>query len=596
MTLTSQPFAGPFDNSATITVARARQHWARRLLASPTASICLVFLTAVILVGLIGPWLAPHSPSDAQLQAINETPFHRAYLLGADGSGRDILSRLLWGTQRTLLACVILLATAVTLGVPAGLVAGYRRGWFDAVAMWASDILLTLPGIVLLIALYASTGPNLTAAMIVFGVLIAPSYFRIVRGVVLGVRGELYVDAARVVGLSDLRIIGRHILWAVRAPIIIHSSFVLGAGIAVEAAVDYLGLGDPSKPSWGIMLQEAFSNVYANRWSVLWPSLLISLTILALVLLGNSVRDVLQPGTGAKTMTRRDVERLRSANRAVSTQSADHQPLVPEALLDVRGLVVAYPTPDGHISEVVHGIDLAVPEGKVHGLVGESGSGKTQTAFAILGILASEALIAGGAVYFDGVDLVANPRTCDQVRGRRIAYVPQEPMSNLDPCFTVGAQLVYGLRAVKDITRREAKQHILDLLARVGIRDPSRVFKLYPHEISGGMAQRVLICGAVAGDPDLIIADEPTTALDVTVQAEVLDLLRELRDERGLAMLLVTHNFGVVADLCDTVSVMKDGRIVECGDVMSIFKEPRHTYTKQLLASTRAVDLEGPTP
>src|SRR4029079_9852818 len=161
----------------------------------------------------------------------------------------------------------------------------------------------------------------------------------------------------------------------------------------------------------------------------------------------------------------------------------------------------------------------------------------------------------------------------------------------LDPSFTIGKQLTYGLRAVTTLDAKQARERITELLVRVGITDPGRVMGLYPHEISGGMAQRVLICGAVASDPNVIVADEPTTALDVTVQAEVLELLRKLSHERGLAMILVTHNLGVVADLCDTVSVMKEGQIVERADVEELFSAPREAYTQELLASSRRVEL-----
>lgn len=571
--------------------APARRHWIRLLLSNPVAVACLAFFAIVIVVGFASPWLAPYGPNDSQLDAVNAAPFSPGHVLGADGSGRDILSRLMWGTQRTLLACLILLFTALVVGVPAGLIAGYRRGALDVGLSWISDVLITMPGIVLLIALYSVTGPNLVVAMIVLGVLVAPSYYRLVRGVVFGVREELFVDAARVVGLSDARIVGRHVLWAVRAPVIIQSAFVLAGGIAIGAALDYLGLGDPAQASWGAMLEEAFSNIYSNPWSVVWPAVLISLTILAFVLMGNALRDALQVGA-PRELSSRDraalVDRLRGDVPHTAAPVAEGG----DCLLAVRGLRIGYPLDADHVVEVVRGVDVHVRRGEIRGLVGESGSGKTQTAFAILGILSSEALVVGGSIVFDGRDMLADPAYQGQMRGRRIAYVPQEPMSNLDPCFTVGAQLVRGLRAVKKIPRGEARREVLRLLDRVGIKDPADVFDLYPHQISGGMAQRVLICGALAAGPDLIIADEPTTALDVTVQAEVLDLLRELRDERGLGMILVTHNFGVVADLCDTVSVMKDGRIVESGDVLDIFRSPQEPYTQELLASTRAVDLE----
>ena len=268
-----------------------------------------------------------------------------------------------------------------------------------------------------------------------------------------------------------------------------------------------------------------------------------------------------------------------------------------EVILSVRGLRIAYPGSEGAVNEVLHGVDLELHRGEIHGLVGESGAGKSQIAFATLGILPREALILSGSVLLDGEELLSGAdRISDSgriraVRGRRIGYIPQEPMSNLDPSFTIGAQLMFGLLAARPMPKDQARKILVDLLIRVGIADPERVMRLYPHEISGGMAQRVLICGAVAPDPDIIVADEPTTALDVTVQAEVLELLRGLSRDRGLAMILVTHNLGVVADLCDTVSVMKDGYIVERNDVDSLFAAPKQNYTQELLDSSRSVEL-----
>jgi ABC-type dipeptide/oligopeptide/nickel transport system ATPase component/ABC-type dipeptide/oligopeptide/nickel transport system permease subunit len=564
----------------------------RRMLTNPQGAACLAFLLVVTVLGLLAPWLAPVGPNVTDLETVNARPFSPGHPLGADASGRDILSRLLWGTQETVLACLIVLVVSVALGVTSGLVAGYYRGRFEAVADWVSDVVMSLPGIVMLIALYALTGPNIVAAMAVFGLIIAPSYFRLVRSVVVGVRNELYVDAAKVVGLSDARIVARHVLWAVRAPIIIQSAFVLAAGIGIQAGVTFLGLGDPSVPSWGIVLQESFNNIYNNRAGLLWPALLITLTILALVLLGNALRDVLQSSAHSRTLSpRRQREltrRLREESRAPGGRSPASSP---DVVLSIRGLRIGYPDGQGGVREVVRGVDLDVRRGEVHGLVGESGSGKTQIAFSTLGILPREALILGGSILLDGTDLLASEDAMQEARGRRIAYVPQEPMSNLDPSFTIGAQLTYRLRAVKKVSKRDAKRKLLELLSRVGIADPERVFRLYPHEISGGMAQRVLICGAVAADPDVIVADEPTTALDVTVQAEVLELLRELDEERGLGMILVTHNLGVVADICDTVSVMKDGRIVERNDVDALFESPSEAYTQELLSSSRRVEL-----
>ncbi|MFE4080203.1 dipeptide/oligopeptide/nickel ABC transporter permease/ATP-binding protein [Paenarthrobacter sp. YIM B13468] len=561
----------------------------RRLLTNPQGMICIVFLLLVILFGVLSPLLAPYQPNQADLNAVNAAPFSEGHLLGADRAGRDILSQLMWGTNGTLLGSVLVLVISVLLGVTTGLLSGFYRGRFEAVAGFITDLIMSLPSIVLLIALFTLTGPNVMVAMAVFGVLVAPTYYRLVRSVVLGVRTELYIDAAKVVGLSDQRIIGRHVLWAVRAPVVIQSSFVAAAGIAIQAGLEFLGLGDPEQPSWGGILDNANSNIYNNRFGVLWPALLISLTILALVLLGNVLRDVLQSSAHNKTLKRSRRRALLNGAQTARTTSSPAKS--EEALLSIRGLKVGYPDGPDRVRTVVHGVDLDVRRGEIHGLVGESGSGKSQMAFSTLGILPKEALVLGGSIYLEGEDLLADDKALKNARGRRIGYIPQEPMSNLDPSFTIGAQLVYGLRAVKKISDKQAKAQLIALLTRVGIRNPENVMRLYPHEISGGMAQRVLICGAVAGDPDLIVADEPTTALDVTVQAEVLELLRELSTERGLAMILVTHNLGVVADLCDTVSVMKNGRIVERNDVESLFSDPKQDYTKVLLESSRSVEL-----
>jgi len=572
-------------------LARSRQPRRRRpliirLLVNPLGAITIAFLLVVVVLAVFAPLIAPIPPNATQLSDVNALPFSPGHLLGADQSGRDVWSRLVWGTQPTIVGALIVLSVSVIVGVTGGLVAGFFRGTTEATGNFLSDVIMSLPGIVLLIALYTLTGPNIPVAMAVFGILVAPTYFRLVRAVVVGVRSELYVDAARVVGLSNVRIIGRHVLWAVRGPVIIQSAFIIAAGIGIQAGVDFLGLGDPRQPSWGSVMQDSFNNIYNNPVGVWWPALLISLTILSLVLLGNVLRDELQ-SIGVKPLSKAQQRKLAArAGKSFGRPAPQHS-----SAIAVRDLRIGYPQRDGEILEVVHGVDLEVKPGEIHGLVGESGSGKSQIAFSTLGILPREAVILEGSIWLDGQDLLADRKKGAKARGRKIGYVPQEPMSNLDPSFTIGAQLTYGLRAVQSISKKDARAKLLALLGRVGIRDPEQVFRMYPHEISGGMAQRVLICGAIASDPDIIVADEPTTALDVTVQAEVLELLRELSRERGLAMILVTHNLGVVADLCDVVSVMRNGLIVEEADVESLFAEPKEAYTRELLDSSRSVEI-----
>ncbi|MEV7631843.1 dipeptide/oligopeptide/nickel ABC transporter permease/ATP-binding protein [Microbacterium sp. NPDC089318] len=570
----------------------------RKLMKNPIAVISMIWFAIVLLTAAFAPFIATGDPNATDLSAANSAPFSPGHPLGGDAAGRDILNRLIWGSQSTVLAVAIVTVVSLLIGVTSGLVAGFYRGRFETIANFVTDVIMSLPGIVLLIALYALTGPNIPVAMAVFGLLIAPSYFRLVRSIVVTVRNELYVDAARVVGLSDLRIVGRHVLWAVRAPVIIQSSFTMAAGIGIEAGVSFLGLGDPTSSSWGIMLQQSFKSIYNNPVSIFWPALVITISVLALILFGNALSDVLQSSARSKVLSR-SKRRAAIAASIASLRELDDDgrreqselSSSDDVLLSIRDLRIGYPAPDGTVREVVHGANLDIRRGEIHGLVGESGSGKSQMAFSTLGILPREAIILGGSVLLDGEDLLESAQKQRAARGTRIGYVPQEPMSNLDPTFTIGKQLVKGLRAARPMSKTQAEDRLVGLLERVGIRDAKRVMGLYPHEISGGMAQRVLICGAIASDPDIIVADEPTTALDVTIQAEVLDILRKLSEERGLAMILVTHNLGVVADLCDTVSVMKDGRIVEKADVEDLFEAPTQEYTKRLLASSRSVEL-----
>jgi peptide/nickel transport system ATP-binding protein len=261
------------------------------------------------------------------------------------------------------------------------------------------------------------------------------------------------------------------------------------------------------------------------------------------------------------------------------------------AVLEVEDLNVRFPTEDG-VVHAVRGVSFSLRPGDVLGIVGESGSGKSVTSMAVMGLLPGSAQITG-SVKFRGRELLGlNDRQMSVVRGKQVAMVFQDPMTSLDPVYKIGVQIAETVRQHdKSLSKNAARARAIDLLKLVGIPNAAARIDSYPHEFSGGMRQRVVIAIAMANQPEVIIADEPTTALDVTVQAEVLELLRQLSEERGLAMILVTHNLGVVADLCHTVTVMKDGNFVERADVDEIFETPREAYTQQLLASSRSVEL-----
>ncbi|MGW8983383.1 dipeptide/oligopeptide/nickel ABC transporter permease/ATP-binding protein [Streptomyces parvus] len=553
---------------------------ARRLLRNPLGAASAAVLLLLVVAVLLAPLLAPQAPDVSSLGDAFAGP-DAAHPLGMDSAGRDILSRILYGGRNTLGGALIALAVALALGVPSGLYAGYYGGRFDSVAGWGVNLVMALPAMVVLLASRAILGPNVWVLMIVLGVLASPSFFRLVRGIVAGVRKELYVDAARVSGLSDTRIVVRHILIVVRGPVIIQVALVAGVAIGLQAGLEFLGVGSGSSATWGAMLNEAFQNIQRAPLLMLWPGLALGLTNGALVLLAGALRDVLEErgGPGGGRAAHRTQEE--PTPPAAPTESGPRSPL-----LSVRGLTVVYGKPDGTRKQVVHGVDLDVRPGEIVGLVGESGSGKTQTAFSVLGILPEGGRIGEGSITVGGREVAGLPERAHRaLRGGTVAYVPQEPMSNLDPAFTIGSQLVEPIRHVLGLSRKEAAARALDLLRLVEIPDPERTMRLYPHEISGGMAQRVLIAGAMSCDPELLIADEPTTALDVLVQAEVLGLLRRLQKDRGLGVLLVTHNLGVVADLCDRVAVMSEGRIVETGTAEHIVHSPEHPYTRTLLGA-----------
>ena len=566
----------------------------RRLLTHPTGVVSMVLLVLVALASVLAPLLATHDPNTASVQQVLAKA-GTEHILGADSAGRDVFSRLLFAGQFSLAGALVALAVALVLGVTAGLAAGYYGGWFDSVSSWLTGLMMALPGMVVLLAARAVVGPSMWLSMMIFGVLLSPAFFRLVYASVTAVRNELYVDAARVSGLSDVRIIGRHILTVVRAPVIIQSAMVLGIAIAIQAGLEFLGLGDRKIPTWGSMLNDGFINIFKSPTLVLWPALIIGLVCIALTLLANAMRDELERSRGPVKKSRKaaaaeaaaDAEGAAEKRGAAAVVHADEpNEDAGEILLEVNDLGVGYDQPDGSTTHVVNHVNLTVRRGEVHGLVGESGSGKTQTAFSILRLLPQGGRITGGSIVFEGKDLAQlSEKEMTKVRGKRIAYIPQEPMSNLDSAFTIGSQLMEPMRVCLGISKAEARKRALSLLAKVGIPNPERTFDAYPHQISGGMAQRVLIAGAVSCAPDLLIADEPTTALDVTVQAEVLNLLRELQDELNMGVILVTHNFGVVADLCDRVTVMQTGRVVETGPVRSIFNHAQHPYTRQLLGA-----------
>ena len=578
----------------TVTVAGAEPsaspsvtpRFVRRLLRRPLAVVCLAYLAILVVIAIGAPMLMPHVGTEraGDLATALHGP-SAAHPLGVDSLGRDVLQRLLVGTRGTLVGVVEAMAVVLALGVPIGLVAGYVGGKTDRTIIWLADLVLSLPAIILVIVVLSVFPQSVPAAMATLGVLAAPGLVRVVRAATLPVREQLYVAAARVSGMSRTYIVARHILPRVMGPIIVQTSLLAATALLVQTGLAFLALiAAPPEPSWGGMVADGVSALFQQPWLIWPPGLAIALTILAFGLLGDAVRDASTEGWSPKSALP-----LGDKHRRTPTRAAAAAAVVPastnDSLLSVRDLTVSYATPTGPI-RAVDGVTFDIARGETVGVVGESGCGKTTTALAIIALLGGGGRIESGHVLFDGRDLAALPESeLQAVRGTEIGYVSQEPMVALDPAFRIGWQLAEAVRINTGMSRAKSRRRAVELLEQVQLPEPHLVARRYPHELSGGMAQRVVVARALAGEPKLLIADEPTTALDVTIQVEILDLLRTLQRDRGMAIMLVTHDLGVVADMCDRVVVMYAGQIAERAGVKELFGNPHHPYTRALLAS-----------
>jgi peptide/nickel transport system permease protein len=553
----------------------------RRLLRRPTAIAALIFLVALVLASVAAPLIAPYDPRAQDLLRVLTGPsWHN--LLGTDTLGRDVLSRILWGGRRSLLSVAEGVVVVLALGVPFGLVAGYFGGWVDRGLARLADVLLAVPAIILILVVLAVVPNNEDVAMVAFGVLGTPVLLRVTRAATLRVREDLYVAAARVSGLTHARIIVRHIFPRVLGPIVVQGSLFAAYALVFETGISFLGLtSDASTPTWGGMVGEASTVIQQQEWLIFPSGAVIAVTILAFGLLGDALRDVLVTDEGVRTAPKAQ----RASSTPVVRSAGSKETVGSDGLLSVRDLVVRY-LQEGAETSVVDGVSFDVAAGETVGLIGESGCGKSVTAHALLRLLPPELRQSSGSIWWHGRDLSAlDDREFDRLRGGSLAYISQEPQPSLDPTFTIGSQLIEVVRHHDRCSRRDARKRAFDLLRLVELSSPDEVARAHAHELSGGMAQRVAIALALAGRPRLLIADEPTTALDVTVQSEILALLRRLQQETGLAILVITHNWGVVADLCDRAVVMYAGQIVETAIVQRLFDQPMHPYTLGLLES-----------
>jgi len=549
---------------------------ARRYLRKPIAVVALVIFLGIVLACVLADVIAPYDPIAQDLLAANSLP-SAAHPLGADTLGRDLLSRLLFGGRVTLSGSLIAVVVFIGLGVPLGMLAGYVRGGLDLVLTKVVEVLFAVPVIIILLVVLSVFSQNLAAAMVTLGVLGFGGLFRVVRATTIAASGELYVKAAKASGLNHGAVLWRHILPNLWGPVIVQVSLFAASAVLVESGLAFLGFSVKAPdPSWGSMISDASQALTRYPWLLVPPGVTIAIVVLCLGLIGDGVRDAVSREGGRERA---------SGTRSTALPARAVPPVQSKALLSVRDLSVGYGS-GADATVVVRNVNLDVMRGEAVGIVGESGSGKTVTVRALIGLLGDGGRILGGSVSFDGANLGRLSRSAfARLRGAGIGFIPQEPMNTLDPVFTIGSQLREVVRRHDRSGKAATQARARELLELVGLPDADTVLRKYPHELSGGMAQRVGIALALAGRPKLLIADEPTTALDVTVQQQILDLLVELRARFGMALVLVTHDWGVLADVCDRAVVMYAGEVVEQAVVDDLYTLPLHPYTRALIAA-----------
>jgi peptide/nickel transport system permease protein len=538
-----------------------------------------IVVGAIIAVALIVPLLPLPDPVRMDVPA-RLLPPSAVHPLGQDEYGRDVLSRIVWGARTSLAVAVLASAGAALLGTALGLFGGYFRGFIELVTVRAAEAILCFPPLLLALLVVTLMGPGAATLVVVLAALFAPTFARVAFAETLTARALDYVTAQEGLGARPGRILARTILPNVAPALLVQFSLTVAAAMVLESGLSFLGLGVvPPAPSWGLMIRGARSTMEQAPWLLLWPCLALSGAVIALNMLCDRLRDVLDP---------RGERRAPPPTRGSAPIDSDVAPPAPP-LLQVEHLTLEIAMPSGAIHPV-RDVTLAVAPGETLAIVGESGSGKTLTALALIGLLPPAARIVRGSVWF--TDRAGHSRDLAQLsepalrrlRGDEVAMVFQDPGSSLNPVHRIGDQIAETIRAHRPANRAAVRARTLALLHEVGLPEAQRA-RAFPHELSGGQRQRATIAAAVSNGPRLLVADEPTTALDVTIQAQILDLLARLKTHGGMGLVFVTHNLAVVADIADKVGVMYGGEIVESGPVGEVFAHPRHPYTAALIAS-----------
>lgn len=573
------------------------------------ARISLVVLILVVLTAVFANFLAPHDP--LEIFTARQAPSSE-FLFGTDDKGRDVLSRMMYGARYSLIIGLGATAFALVIGSIIGAIASVSRKWVSEVIMRIMDIVMSFPGIALAATFVIVFGNSVPSLILAIGFLYIPQIARIVRANVVSEYNQDYVRAVVVSGARAPWILLKHVMRNCIAPVMVFTIVLVADAIVFEASLSFISAGIPEPtPTWGNILADARAGVLSGRWwQALFPGLAIMITVLCLNILSEGITDAMAAAPKAPVKASdSNLRAEREADRLVADPTlaykaqaeslerrlhmlaeiektrSDRFPARTDVppILEVKDLCIKFPR-HGDVNVVDH-VSFVVRPRQTMGLVGESGCGKSITSLTIMGLLDPKAEISGEILY-DGKNLLAmNDKQRNALRGREIAMIYQDALSSLNPSMLIRAQM-------KQLTKRGGTRTAEELLELVGL-DPKRTLDSYPHELSGGQRQRVLIAMALTRDPKVIIADEPTTALDVTVQKQVVDLLNKLQKELGFAMVFVSHDLALVAEVANSITVMYAGQVVEQGPVADILCHPTHEYTRGLLGSVLSIEEGG---
>ncbi|OUO86234.1 ABC transporter [Gordonibacter sp. An230] len=571
--------------------------------------ISLIVLILIVLTAVAAPVIAPHNP--LEIFTARQAP-NAEFLFGTDDKGRDVLSRMMYGARYSLVIGLCATGFALVCGSIIGSIAAVSRKWVSEVIMRVLDVVMSFPGIALAAVFVTVFGNSLPSLILAIGFLYIPQIARIVRANVVSEYGEDYVRAVVVSGARAPWILVKHVVRNCIAPVMVFTIVLVADAIVFEASLSFIGAGIPEPdPTWGNILSDARNGVLAGRWwQALFPGLAIMITVLCLNILSEGMTDALAAVPKAPVNAKdSDLAGKREADRLVAdptlaykaqaeslkrrlaelqavektrTDRFEARTDVPP-ILEVKDLCIKFPR-HGDVNVVDH-VSFVVRPRQTMGLVGESGCGKSITSLTIMGLLDPKAQVTGEVLY-DGQNLLdMSQKEMNALRGREIAMIYQDALSSLNPSMLIKSQM-------KQLTKRGGTRTAEELLELVGL-DPKRTLDSYPHELSGGQRQRVLIAMALTRDPKVVIADEPTTALDVTAQKQVIELLNRLQKELGFAMVFVSHDLALVAEVANSITVMYAGQVVEQGPVKDILCHPVHEYTRGLLGSVLSIEAGG---